>query len=1311
MSVEVDADVNPFIRSLGTASASTKAFVRDLESADSRLAGLVQTGLALAPALVPIGSLAVPAVAGLATQMGTAAAAAGVMVLAFQGVGDALTALNDYQLEPTSENLAKVQEEMAKLGPAGREFVRFIQDLRPELQGLQDIAQESLFPGMQDGIEELMQLMPEAEAIVGTLAGTLGDLFAEAGDNLNDDRWVEFFDYLDAEAGPTLTAMGRALGNVVEGLANMMMSFDPLADDFTQGMLDYSRAFRDWTEGLDSSKGFQEFVDYIQTNGPRAMDALGALANALVSIVEAAAPVGAVLLPVVETLADGLAAIAESPAGPALVAVAAGIGTLGRSLALLSAVGLRGDSGLLSKVLDMDAIKGAPQAYRQVATATAELHAAQERLAASAVKARDAQFAFVPTAEKRSAISDYSAAQRDVARATDAVAAAERDRSAAMRASLGQFGRAAGLVGGLALATSGLAEDTGLANAASLGLMGSIAGPWGAAIGSGIGLMMDFAATNNDVTSSLDMLDAGLERVSASTTAADFAVLREQAAVTEANLVDLAETLNNVDITSFASIMTGAKNAVEGLFGRNDYEEAYDRFIASEEELQDAIVQTKAARDRAAQGSAYRAMLDAETAALEQNVSAMRAKRAETLRAASAELNYEAAIDDARKAVQENGRTLDKTTEKGRANRGALIALAAGWNDLSDGAQNANGAHRRAIGAFVAVAQQMGMNKREAREYAHELMEIPSKRRTEVLLDSNAAYSAAQAFKRQLDSIETYKRVTIHVARTGGDLPFLSGGGASVNNAYGNLLSSVPGDRADRHEPELATSPGAMPRVWLEPETMGEAYIPLANDDRRPRARAIAAETVRLLGGEARFALGGMAWTNPGGGGMAWADPADFGWATGSGGGGGGGRSLDLRLEIAEAMAGIRDLRRELAKDGKDRLTGLDRRIAELQLEQAENELRLTKKREQREARLEARETRQNIRAVGEAFSLDDLVPDSTPQTVAEGLAAEIDQFKKDLRDAGGTWTGALEQWADGLMITAAQLDLTNERLATETELRDQLKDELDDSTQALEQLDATMRSYSDSVAANFLRNAFNGARVETLPAQADPVLAAALADAEDRLAAIRSGADGDSPAAAAEASRLIAQITDMRAAVEASAQPVERTVTGLQALEETLLADTEAAERMAAALSTLEEKGLDTTGALGALYQELAASGDVATAEELAALTESQIDYYEQLYTGRDTKVAEVAAKVTQTVYGPQHAEMVQVVADNTAAYNASTTAIDALNAELATLGQQVRDGAGDAIRPLAAEVKALRAEVGAIPRQLAESRRTEKP
>ena len=528
VSVTVDADLSPFNRAMLGGVASARSFAHELEAADSRFTNIVQTGLALAPALVPLGAIGIPAVAGLAAQLGATAAAAGVTVIAFQGVGDALKALNDYQIDPTDAHLKKLNQTMDALGPAGELLVRTLQDLRPELQGIQDIAQLGMFPGLTDSIYELRQLEPEVESIVGTIARTLGDLAEAGAEELTTDRWVEFIGFLDHEARPTLTAMAKALGYTVEGLASLMMDFDPLADDFTQGMVRYARSFRDWADGLDETDGFQDFVDYIRDNGPEALETLAALGNALVSLVKAAAPVGAAVLPVIEALADALAAIADSNVGPLLVGVAAGVGTLGRALAIMEAVGLRSGESIVGRILRVDQLKESKTALGGVSKATTELQLAQERLAAASVKARDAQFALIPTADKRAALDEYTKSRAELATATDRVTAAERQRAVAFRTGAAQLGKSAALVGGLALAMSGYADDSGLANTATFALMGTIAGPWGTAIGGGIGLAMDFAAANNDLEQAIRAADQALDTMDLSNMRAQLQALDEQ---------------------------------------------------------------------------------------------------------------------------------------------------------------------------------------------------------------------------------------------------------------------------------------------------------------------------------------------------------------------------------------------------------------------------------------------------------------------------------------------------------------------------------------------------------------------------------------------------------------------------------------------------------------------------------------------------------------------------------------------------------------------------------------------------------------
>jgi TP901 family phage tail tape measure protein len=61
---------------------------------------------------------------------------------------------------------------------------------------------------------------------------------------------------------------------------------------------------------------------------------------------------------------------------------------------------------------------------------------------------------------------------------------------------------------GFALEASGAADAIGLTNSASLAMMGTIAGPWGAAIGGGAGMLMDFYQANQKATDATDDLNA-----------------------------------------------------------------------------------------------------------------------------------------------------------------------------------------------------------------------------------------------------------------------------------------------------------------------------------------------------------------------------------------------------------------------------------------------------------------------------------------------------------------------------------------------------------------------------------------------------------------------------------------------------------------------------------------------------------------------------------------------------------------------------------------------------------------------------------
>lgn len=310
---------------LDKTATSAKKASPEIDRLSGRLRLLRDTAILLGPALVPLGAGAIPLLTGSLAALGSAAGGIGVSILALKGVGDAVKALDDYRLEPTAENLQAVRIEMEKLGPAGAHFVRYLESIEGELRSLQMVARKGMLPGLEDGIDAALERLPGVRKIVRELAEGMGELATSAGRDFRPGGdWDAFFRYLDTDGKDTLVSFGNAIGDITNGLADMMVAFAPVTRQFTGGFEEMAQSFADWAAGLDESRSFQEFLDYVRENGPRAVDMLGSLVRSFSSIVQAAAPVGAVTLPIITKLLDVIGTLASSPLGtPFIVALGA----------------------------------------------------------------------------------------------------------------------------------------------------------------------------------------------------------------------------------------------------------------------------------------------------------------------------------------------------------------------------------------------------------------------------------------------------------------------------------------------------------------------------------------------------------------------------------------------------------------------------------------------------------------------------------------------------------------------------------------------------------------------------------------------------------------------------------------------------------------------------------------------------------------------------------------------------------------------------------------------------------------------------
>ena len=480
--VRLRANADPFIREMHKARSSVRGLRDDIDTSNKRSAWLVQGLAAIGPAAVTAGAAAIPVLVGLATQATIGAAAVGTMVLAFQGVGDALKAVNEYQLDPTTKNLAKMHDALAVLGPDGAHFVKVLDEVGEKLNVLKLDSRAEMFPGMEAGLDALLTRLPDLRRVVSEISSGIGQLASDAGTSIAGPGFDDFFTWLESEAQPILVETGKTIGNFFKGFAELMISFTPLTRDFSKGFLEMSRGFASWAAGLDETQGFQSFIGYVNENGPKVLDLLGSLGNALVEIAKAAAPVGEIMVPILTGIANALSLVADTPAGSFLILGAAITALYGRMMALAGGGFFRLMTGSL--VSSTKAAKTAIPTMRQFGNAM--LYAAHS--------------------QKALAIGLNSQSM---------VAQAASKRAIEARAAVTAFGKAvvpvAASVGVLAFAMSPLPQKLGLTNTAMGAMVGLIAGPWGAAVGAGVGFMLDLTKSVTDMGTAVAAADQAMQ--------------------------------------------------------------------------------------------------------------------------------------------------------------------------------------------------------------------------------------------------------------------------------------------------------------------------------------------------------------------------------------------------------------------------------------------------------------------------------------------------------------------------------------------------------------------------------------------------------------------------------------------------------------------------------------------------------------------------------------------------------------------------------------------------------------------------------
>lgn len=106
-----------------------------------------------------------------------------------------------------------------------------------------------------------------------------------------------------------LPIVGRIFGNVFVGLFNLFSAFSGHSHNVLLGIESVTEGFRKWSEELKRSDGFKQFVEYLETNGPKVWQLIKNITGVLWGLVKGMAPVASVTLSVTNAITGWLSSM------------------------------------------------------------------------------------------------------------------------------------------------------------------------------------------------------------------------------------------------------------------------------------------------------------------------------------------------------------------------------------------------------------------------------------------------------------------------------------------------------------------------------------------------------------------------------------------------------------------------------------------------------------------------------------------------------------------------------------------------------------------------------------------------------------------------------------------------------------------------------------------------------------------------------------------------------------------------------------------------------------------------------------------
>ena len=235
---------------------------------------------------------------------------------------------------------AEVAERMAKMQGPAAVFVAALDKAKGAWREFLAGTAESSFGLAAKGLRLFSDLLPQLVPLANKAADAVGVLIDDFRRFAQGEEGQAFLRWMERRAPRAIIAIGRAIGNFTVGMAGLLEALSGVGSGFGAMM----ERFADWGRNAGESPAVQRFLDYLREVGPVVSSAVAGVAEGLLALLEAAEPVGRIVLQtlgdigrfiadldpaVLEALTVALAAMTAASWGLAAASAAAGLSVAG----------------------------------------------------------------------------------------------------------------------------------------------------------------------------------------------------------------------------------------------------------------------------------------------------------------------------------------------------------------------------------------------------------------------------------------------------------------------------------------------------------------------------------------------------------------------------------------------------------------------------------------------------------------------------------------------------------------------------------------------------------------------------------------------------------------------------------------------------------------------------------------------------------------------------------------------------------------------------------------------------------------------